>query len=58
MENNKHLGYCRICNKYGKLTFEHIPPRCALNDKEARVYTGDSFNLCVIQIDTHGKQME
>lgn len=43
MENNKHLGYCRICNKYGKLTFEHIPPRCALNDKEARVYTGDSF---------------
>ena len=39
----KHEGYCRICNKFGKLTFEHIPPKCALNDTEARVYTGDSF---------------
>lgn len=40
---NIHEGYCKICNKYGKLTFEHIPPKCALNDKEARIYTGDSF---------------
>lgn len=39
----KHEGYCRICNKFGNLTFEHIPPKCALNDTEARVYTGDSF---------------
>lgn len=43
MANKKnHEGYCRICNKYGKLTYEHIPPKCALNDKEIRVYTGDS----------------
>lgn len=40
---NNHEGYCHICNNYGKLTFEHIPPKCALNSTEARVYTGDSF---------------
>ncbi len=38
-----HEGYCHICNRYGKLTFEHIPPKCALNDKSAKIYTGDSF---------------
>ena len=43
MPNNNHKGYCRICNNYTKMTFEHIPPKCALNDQEARVYTGDSF---------------
>ena len=42
-EKNKYEGYCRICNKYGKLTFEHIPPKCALNDKAVRIYTGDSY---------------
>lgn len=42
-KKNNHVGNCRICNKYGKLTFEHIPPKCAFNDKEARIYTGDSF---------------
>ncbi|MDO4963210.1 MAG: hypothetical protein Q4E75_03845 [bacterium] len=41
--NNYHEGYCRICNKFGKLTFEHIPPKSTLNNTEARVYTGDSF---------------
>ena len=40
---NNHEGNCHICNRYGKLTFEHIPPRCALIDKSAKIYTGDSF---------------
>lgn len=39
----KHMGYCHICGKYGKLTFEHIPPKCALNDKKSKAYTGDSL---------------
>lgn len=24
-------GYCRICGDYGKLSFEHVPPRSAFN---------------------------
>ncbi len=40
---NNHVEYCHICNNFGKLTYEHIPPKFAFNDKEAKVYTGDSF---------------
>ena len=43
MSNKNIVGICRICGMYGKLTFEHILPKCALNDKKASVYTGDSF---------------
>ena len=43
VKKNCHEGYCRICNKYGQLTFEHIPPKCALNNTKAQVYTGNSF---------------
>ena len=43
MSKKNHEGYCRICNEFGKLTYEHIPPKSALNDKEARIYTGDSY---------------
>lgn len=41
--SKEHIGNCHICGKYGKLTFEHIPPKCAFNNKIARVYTGDSL---------------
>ena len=27
----KREGICRICGKYGKLTFEHVPPQSAFN---------------------------
>lgn len=37
------FGKCAICGKYKKLTFEHIPPKSAHNDKETKVITGDSF---------------
>ena len=26
------LGICHICGKYGKLSFEHVPPEAAFND--------------------------
>lgn len=39
---NKETGYCHICGKYGKLSFEHIPPKKAMNTHKAIVYTGDS----------------
>jgi hypothetical protein len=32
----RHVGHCRICRSIEPLTFEHIPPRCAGNDKRAR----------------------
>lgn len=34
MKKNQE-GYCHICGKYGKLTFEHIPPEKALNNSKA-----------------------
>ena len=33
-------GVCHICGQNRKLTFEHIPPRKALNNLPARVYNG------------------
>ncbi len=28
-----HLGICHLCNEYKELTFEHIPPKAANNDR-------------------------
>lgn len=39
--NKKQMGYCHICGSYGELSFEHIPPKSALNRGHAKVYTGD-----------------
>lgn len=37
------LGNCAICLKYGKLTFEHIPPKKAINSKP--IYLQNSRHL-------------
>lgn len=41
------IGKCTICGKYGELTFEHIPPKKAMNNHEARYITGDEFTKLV-----------
>ena len=43
MSQKKQYGICHICGKYGELTFEHIPPRNALNKYQAKVYNGEQF---------------
>lgn len=34
-----HIGLCRLCGGYGKLTFEHIPPKKAFNDHQQLLRT-------------------
>ena len=34
-------GYCHICQKYGNLTFEHVPPHKAFNDRRAKSIEGN-----------------
>jgi len=34
-----HLGNCALCAKRAKLSFEHIPPQCAFNNKPIYVQT-------------------
>jgi hypothetical protein len=29
----KQLGLCRICGAFGPLSYEHVPPAAAFNDK-------------------------
>ena len=41
--SRKHTGICHICGKEGELTFEHIPPRNALNNQSAKMYSGDGL---------------
>ena len=31
--SNTVRGYCKICGTFGDLTYEHLPPRSAFNDK-------------------------
>ena len=31
-------GECRICGTYSRLTYEHVPPRCAFNDEPIKSY--------------------
>lgn len=33
-------GVCALCGKPCKLTYEHIPPKAALNSKPVKMYTG------------------
>ena len=30
-------GMCKICGKFGPLSFEHVPPRAAFNDRRVIV---------------------
>jgi hypothetical protein len=32
-------GYCRLCGQYGKLSYEHVPPKSAYNDQPIALYT-------------------
>ena len=38
--SEKHRGYCHICGQFGKLSYEHIPPQSAFNDKRIWVAHG------------------
>lgn len=40
-------GICKICGKKGKLTFEHIPPRKAFNDRRAKLFTGNELSKTI-----------
>ena len=34
-------GCCHICGNYGNLSFEHIPPEDAFNNRQVKLYSGD-----------------
>lgn len=43
MKKNTHTDVCHICGKNAKLTFEHIPPKNALNSQRAIAYNGNEM---------------
>ena len=43
VNKKQHKGYCSICGKYTKLSFEHIPPEDAFNNQRAKMYSGDEI---------------
>ncbi len=40
----KNYGKCHLCGKQSKLTFEHIPPQKAYNDKRVRAIAGETMS--------------
>jgi hypothetical protein len=43
-------GFCRICNEYKDLSFEHIPPQSAFNDKGVLLHSLDYISDASYQI--------
>ena len=39
----KNYGICALCGKYGRLTYEHIPPKSSFNSQPSHVVTGDAL---------------
>lgn len=33
--NKRKVGSCHLCGRYGELSYEHVPPRAAYNDRQA-----------------------
>jgi hypothetical protein len=56
MTANSQEGKCLLCGKNGKLSFEHVPPRAAFNDKPIYIQTSDHL----VNEDSHffGKRMK
>lgn len=42
VRRSKPTGPCRICGDVGPLTYEHVPPRAAFNNRRVVVATGDN----------------
>lgn len=42
-----HIGKCALCQKEGKLTFEHIPPKSAFNAVPTRIITGEEIHQLI-----------
>lgn len=42
MSKNEN-GICHICGKYGKLSYEHIPPQAAFNNSKRKLSTLDAL---------------
>lgn len=44
--SKKVEGVCHLCGTYGPLSFEHVPPRAAFNDRPVRLYPfEEAFSL-------------
>lgn len=43
MTKKSKTGICKLCGKETELTFEHVPPRSAFNDKTINIYRGEDI---------------
>ena len=55
MKKNK-IGKCAVCGEKRKLTFEHVPPRAAFNDKP--IYVQNFSHLYDKTSHVYGKRMK
>lgn len=46
--SKKHYGKCALCGKETELTFEHIPPRMALNNEPKKPIAGEEAFLHMV----------
>lgn len=41
MKLDKRIGVCHICGQRDRLTYEHVPPKAALNNQSAKLFSGE-----------------
>src|SRR5438128_728806 len=41
MSRRKVEGHCHLCGAYGPLSFEHVPPKAAFNDRPVKIFRGE-----------------
>ena len=62
MRTNKTIGTCHICGKFGKLSYEHVPPEKAFNSYPGFMHFGDELlrkgEAFPWEFSTKGKQMQ
>ena len=43
MSRRMPVGTCNICGRYGELSYEHVPPRSAFNDRKVLLASVDAY---------------
>jgi hypothetical protein len=59
MSRKKVTGICHLCGAHGPLSFEHVPPRAAFNDRPVVLYTIEQMlNLGPGERPPHGEILQ
>ena len=57
MSHQPIIGPCHLCGVTKVLSFEHVPPRAAFNDRKVLLASVDRIRLNLESLPTHGPML-